>query len=143
MELFLRRSDLTERATVGTLYLDETLECFTLEDAVRTDGQKVPGKTAIPAGRYELDIAYSVRFATMLPILKNVPGFSGIRIHAGNTAQDTEGCILVGLTRGIDSVWNSRLALDRLIKKLAHRVPTWITISNPEPEGVSRVARTT
>lgn len=130
MELRLVRRWLTPQATIGQLDLNGVFECYTLEDPVREE--KIPGQSAIPAGRYEVIVTYSVRFAAMLPLLKNVPGFTGIRIHAGNTASDTEGCILVGQTREKDFIGQSRKALDRLMMKLAHRFTVWITVSNPE-----------
>jgi hypothetical protein len=100
MKLELRRGDATGTRTIGTLMIDGVWECFTLEDPVRDIGPSGEGKiihdTAIPAGTYEIDITYSQRFKKEMPILLNVPFFTGIRIHAGNTAEDTWGCILVG-----------------------------------------------
>jgi len=127
-ELFLRRLDATAARTIGELFIDGVRLCYTLEDAIR-EGPKVPGQTAIPAGRYEVRVTYSPRFKTVLPLLVDVPGFEGIRFHAGNTAGDTEGCILVGLARDEDRIVQSRLALGALINALA--LPAWITIENP------------
>lgn len=80
--------------TIGKLYVDGRYFADTLEDAVRE--VKIPGKTAIPAGTYAVVYNMSKRFKKMMPLLLNVPGFEGVRIHAGNTAGDTDGCILVG-----------------------------------------------
>src|SRR5688572_32439107 len=112
MELLLARKWFSPHATVGELFVAGRYQCYSLEDYVRVDdpatvadeGVKVYGKTAIPEGRYRLSINYSRRFNMVLPILHDVPGFTGIRIHAGNDADDTEGCILVGRTRKPDWV---------------------------------------
>jgi hypothetical protein len=118
MELTLDRDTFTTRATTGMLAIDGTFECFTLEDAVRQDGVKIFGETAIPAGRYRADITRGPRFRRDLPLLINVAGFDGIRIHPGNTADDTLGCILVGRKRGKNVVQESNLAFDPLFKRL-------------------------
>ena len=71
---------------------------------------KVQNKTAIPYGRYEVGVSYSNRFKKLMPIIMDVPGFSGIRIHSGNKETETEGCPLIGLTRSDTMVLNSRNA---------------------------------
>ena len=117
MRLKLERISCGPVCTIGTLYVDGKLDCFTLEDVVRT-GEKVYGQTAIPAGVYNVVVTPSVRFKRELPLLENVPGFQGIRIHPGNTAKDTEGCILVGKAKTAESVTHSREAFDALFKKI-------------------------
>lgn len=85
--------------TLGDLYLDGTWQCFTLEDDDRRledGGVKLAGYTAIPLGLYDVVIDYSPKFKRQMLHVLNVPQFAGIRIHAGNDADDTEGCILVG-----------------------------------------------
>ena len=100
MDLKVLRKELTARSTIGELHVDGKFECFTLEDAVRP--VKIKGVTAIPSGVYEVVVNFSQRFRRPLPLLLNVPNFDGVRIHAGNTDADTEGCLLVGKTKGAD-----------------------------------------
>lgn len=143
MELILERDRQGTVDTTGQLY-EQTPDgsrswlCFILEDQVR-QGPKVYGQTAIPAGRYEIRMVRSPRFARDLPRLLNVPGFEGILIHAGNTRQDTEGCLLPGLQRsrepdGTQRVTQSRDAFSRLMVRIQRALslgaPVWITIKN-------------
>ena len=121
MQLTLKRQPSTGECTLGELFLEGEHECFTLEDVVRD--VKVAGETAIPAGTYEIAVTYSNRFKRALPLLINVPGFEGIRIHSGNRASDTEGCILVGRTQGTDFVGESRMAFEVLFQKILQAVP--------------------
>ena len=116
MNLRLLRKTFTEESTIGVLSINGATECFTLEDKVRA--VKIAGKTAIPSGIYEVVITFSDRFQRPLPLLLNVPNFAGIRIHPGNTAANTEGCILVGQTQAKDFIGNSRAAFDALFPKL-------------------------
>lgn len=97
--------------TIGKLYIDNAYYCDTLEDTVRKPDEKVYGKTAIPSGMYRVKKTYSPRFKKVLPEILEVEGFSGVRIHAGNTAKDTEGCILLGLNKVKGSVINSQNAV--------------------------------
>ena len=132
MELTLVRKFTGPDCTIGELFVDGRFECFTLEDVVRPGDiarVKVAGKTAIPPGTYAVELTMSARFKRVLPLLLNVPSFEGIRIHAGNTAQDTEGCILVGRERESNAVRGSRAALEPLLAKLqAAGGPISITI---------------
>lgn len=119
MKLELIRDTFTETSTTGRLLIDGKFFCFVLEDVVRADGApKVHGKTAIPFGTYRIVITQSARFKRLLPLLVDVPNFSGIRIHPGNTSADTEGCLLPGETRGPNAVYSSRKAFDKLFKRL-------------------------
>ena len=105
--------------TIGELMVDGEHECWTLEDVVRPEGApKVYGETAIPYGTYPVIVAYSNRFQRDLPLLVGVPDFTGIRIHPGNTAADTHGCLLVGRSHTGGSVTESRLAFDALFPKI-------------------------
>lgn len=118
MRLELKRTECGAVCTIGELLIDGKHEAFTLEDVVRADGVKVFGETAIPAGVYSVDITYSPRFKRDLPLLIGVANFIGVRIHPGNTASDTEGCILVGQGRGQNCILSSRAAFDVLFPKL-------------------------
>ena len=104
--------------TIGKLSIDGVFECWTLEDPVRSDGVKIYGETAIGAGTYEVQITYSPRFKVQMPLLINVKDFSGVRIHPGNTVDDTEGCILVGTDKLARSLGRSRIAYDKLFTKI-------------------------
>ena len=117
MKLRLERIECVPAYTMGQLYVDGAFECWVLEDPVR-EGPKVAGETAIPFGSYEVGITFSSRFKKMLPILRNVPGFEGVRIHAGNTVHDTHGCLLVGCDRVGATVQRSRQAFLSLMPKL-------------------------
>lgn len=132
MELKLKRIAKRKTYTIGQLYIDGTYFCDTLEPAWRDigrgrPGRKVPGRTAIPEGRYAVAVSRSPRFGRWLPLVLNVPMFTGIRIHAGNTADDTRGCILPGLNTRVGRVTDSSLWERRLVRRLAER---------PEGEGV-------
>jgi hypothetical protein len=116
LQIEIRREIYTERSTVGRLFVNGEFECYTLEDCARA--KKIPGATCIPAGSYAATITFSNRFQRQMPELLEVPGFEGIRIHAGNTDAETEGCILVGETRAQDFVGRSRAAFGRLFMKL-------------------------
>ena len=119
MKLTLKRLRPDAACTIGRLFVDGTPFCFTLEDYMRPPGSpKVPGQTAIPAGTYGVIVTHSPHFDRDLPLLVNVPGFEGVRIHPGNVASDTEGCILVGMDKGADSIGRSRLAFDALFPKI-------------------------
>lgn len=138
MTLQLQREHTVNGATLGSLYVNGRFEAFTLEDAIREQpgvqvaAWKVNGQTAIPAGAYRVEITPSQRFHRLLPQLLDVPGFSGIRIHPGNTTADTEGCILVGRTKLKGGIGDSRLAFEALFRQLVDTdEPIAITITNP------------
>lgn len=116
MDLRVKRLEFSDDSTIGELSVDGQFECYTLEDKVRP--VKIMGKTAIPAGKYEVVINFSQRFQKPLPLLLNVPNFEGIRIHPGNVSANTEGCILVGDTKGVNFVGQSRAAFNRLFPKM-------------------------
>lgn len=124
MRMQLERLQIDSDVTIGALSIDGDFECWVLEDPVReikgkpVADWKIKGKTAIPYGIYAVQITQSQRFGRLLPILIAVPGFVGIRIHAGNTVADTEGCLLTGVDRYQRTLGRSRMALDAFIPKL-------------------------
>lgn len=148
MELLLKREPSGVSSTLGELSVNGSIECFSLEDVVRIDdaatqadeGAKVFGKTAIPAGRYMVTVDFSNRFQELMPRLLNVQGFTGIRIHPGNTDADTDGCILVGQARAAGQIRQSRPAYKRLLGRIEAALQAdeevWITIADAvaEPE---------
>lgn len=111
MILVLKRNFKGPDYTIGKLYIDGHYFCDTLEDTVRPNDTKIAGRTAIPAGEYEVVKSYSPRFKKILPEILDVPGFTGVRIHAGNTAKDTDGCILLGLNKTKGAVLDSQTTM--------------------------------
>lgn len=138
MKLELIRKKFGLNATIGELLVDGKFECFILEDVVRevpgvpVEKWKIPGKTAIPQGTYKVILTMSNRFKRILPLLVDVPGYTGVRIHPGNTAENTEGCLLPGAQAGYDKVLNSRMAFDPLFNLIDSAVkskkPVTITV---------------
>lgn len=116
MKLTLVRDSSSETTTLGKLFVNDIFECFTLEDKVREI--KYAGITAIPAGTYKVIVTWSPRFKRQLPLLIDVPGFDGVRIHPGNDHTDTEGCILVGTKIEGERILESRKAFDKLYAKI-------------------------
>lgn len=124
--------------TIGKLYIDEEYFCDTLEDKDRgladnmTVGEiskiKIKKETAIPTGTYKITITYSNRFKKNMPLINDVKGFEGIRIHSGNTDKDTEGCILVGFNKIKGNVINSRDTYNKLFSILSKSNNITITI---------------
>ena len=125
MELELIRKWRKKGYSIGVLYVNGQRICETMEDedrgltqtmsAAEIAKRKIKGETAIPTGKYQIVVTYSPRFKKMLPLLMNVPGYSGIRIHAGNKAKDTEGCLLCGRNTAVGTVTNSRYWTDKVI----------------------------
>lgn len=124
--------------TIGKLYIDEEYFCDTLEDKDRgltddmTVGEiskiKIKKETAIPTGTYKITITYSNRFKKNMPLINDVKGFEGIRIHSGNTNQNTEGCVLVGFNKVKGNVINSRDTYNKLFNILSKSNNITITI---------------
>lgn len=119
MEILVKRFKYGDNYTIGRLFIGSVYNCFTLEDKVRFSEEKVMHETAIPAGTYKVIIDYSNHFKKELPLVLDVKGFEGIRIHSGNTDKDTSGCILVGqIWKGGDLIQNSRLAFDPIFAEM-------------------------
>lgn len=124
--------------TIGKLYIDGEYFCDTLEDKDRgltddmTVGEiskiKIKKETAIPTGTYKVTITYSNRFKKSMPLINDVKGFEGIRIHSGNTDKDTEGCVLVGFNKVKGNVINSRDTYNKLFSILSKSNNITITI---------------
>lgn len=127
MKLKLIRKYRKQDYTIGKLYIDGAYFCDTLEDYDRLyfGGIKVAGKTAIPIGKYKVVLnVQSPKYAKreywrkynngFMPRLQNVPYFSGILIHPGNTASDSDGCILVGRNTQVGMITDSIVTFKRL-----------------------------
>ena len=111
---------------MGCLSIDGVLICDTLEPTDRQldaltmrPEQKIYGRTAIPTGTYPVVLTYSAKFRQTLPLLLRVPYFEGVRIHAGNSAKDTAGCILVGRRTSPGQLSSSRFTLQQLLARLS------------------------
>lgn len=143
MKISVMRSPSQGGATIGKLFVDGAFKCHTLEDEIRevegepVEAWKIKGKTAIPAGSYRVSLEFSNRFGPDTLSIHDVPGFQYIRMHAGNTSADTEGCLLLGLQAGSASLigGTSRPAVE-LVKGLVRAAiergeSVTIDISNP------------
>lgn len=130
MELLVKRIAKKNTYTIGQLYINSQKVCDTLEDKDRgltsnmsveqIKNLKVYGQTAIPTGTYTVSYTYSTKFKKYMPLINNVKGFDGIRIHSGNTDKDTLGCIILGENKVVGKVINSRSTCDKvysIIKK--------------------------
>lgn len=120
MKIIVYRRPPNGGAMTGDVYVDGAYQCVSLEDIPRP--VKIKGETAIPAGTYKIMVTWSPRFERRLPLLLDVPGFEGVRIHPGNTAADTEGCILVGTSVAGNAVVNSRAAFNALFTKMEQAI---------------------
>ena len=128
MEILVVRYHKKPTYTIGKMFLNGMYFCDTLEDTDRGLSDSMPlsqiqkqkryGDTAIPTGRYLVELTASPRFGRTLPILIGVKGFDGIRIHRGNTSEDTLGCILVGYNKAVGKVINSANTEQRLMDAL-------------------------
>ena len=132
MKLILTRHARRADYTIGRLEDENGMKISdTLEPTWRDykGGElKIPKKSAIPEGTYRVVVTKSQRFGKYLPLLVGVPGFEGVRIHAGNTSRDTEGCILVGQNLQVGKVLRSRITLEKLMKLIENEKEIYLTI---------------
>lgn len=138
MRLTLKRIANRKDYCIGKLYINGKYFCDTLEDVDRglndsmTEEEikqiKVKGQTAIPVGIYTVLMTYSPKYQKIMPLINNVKGYSGIRIHSGNTAKDTEGCLLVGKNTVVGRLTDSRITFNALFKRLQQKGSNKITI---------------
>lgn len=129
MKLILLRGLTKDLTTIGQLTdEDGTHIAYTLEDAICS--VKVYGESCIPEGDYEIKITYSPHFKRDLPLLIDVPNYEGVRIHPGNTKEDTEGCILVGTAVEGDTITHSRDAFEKVFALLQADDTNSIHIAN-------------
>lgn len=144
MRIELVRIAFKDTYTIGKLYVDGKYFSDVLEDKDRgldssmTESEilknKVKGQTAIPTGHYVINITYSPKYKRMMPLLLDVKGFSGIRIHSGNTAKDTEGCLIVGKNKKVGMVLESRDTYKRLFKMMEGQEEITIDITRKGEE---------
>ena len=138
MRLTLKRISKQPTYTIGRLYINNVYFCDTLEDTDRGLSQdmtieeikriKVQDETAIPTGEYQVVLSKSPRFKKVLPEILDVPGYTGVRIHSGNTANDSSGCLLVGENKVKGKVINSRNTLQKLMQVLQSENNITLTI---------------
>lgn len=139
-KITLTRTECTDEYTFGEISYKGVFVCFTLEDPIRDT--KIKHKTAIPYGTYKVILAYSQRFKILTPRLIDVPNFTAILIHKGNTTEDTSGCILVGRSKYENRLIYSAIAFDKLlslIRKILDKNSLVIEIVKPEviPEPIT------
>ena len=128
MKLTLKRTDFTADSTIGNLYINDKFFSYVLEDKdrglnqamniIEIKARKVFGLTAIPYGTYKVILSMSNRFKRLMPEILNVKGFEGIRIHRGNTAANSLGCLILGLKKSPNSVFESTAAETALMRVL-------------------------
>lgn len=138
MRLTLKRIANKKDYCIGKLYINGKYFCDTLEDVDRglddsmTEDEikqsKIKEQTAIPTGIYTVLLTYSPKYKRIMPLINNVKGYSGIRIHSGNSSKDTEGCLLVGKNTVVGRLTDSRNTYNALFKRLQQKGSNKITI---------------
>lgn len=135
VKLKVIRKFFTDKSTIGELYFNDVFFAYTLEDEDKLGKglPKVFGETAIPKGKYKVIVDRSNRFSKLagkdvfLPLLVDVPDYQGVRLHSGNKPEDTEGCILLGLSHDIETpnfIGMSKIAMQKLMAKLVQGYTT-------------------
>ena len=125
-----------EANNIGDFFIEGVFFCYSLEDQIRYSDKKVYGKTAIPDGRYRIVLNWSNRFKRIMPLLLDVPNFSGLRIHGGNTAEDSHGCPLIAfnlIENKTKIQGTAEKALTKKLQEFEKENPSgeiWITIEN-------------
>jgi hypothetical protein len=130
IDLSLHRDTFSPETSIGKLSINGLYYCETLEDQTRAKGVKIPGETCIPEGRYKIRLIKSPKRGYIVPLLLDVPMFTAIEIHIGNTRWDTRGCILVGRLRGVDRIMDSSMAFWMLMNILKDDPEIQITITS-------------
>lgn len=143
MELTLHRTPSRKTCTISMLFINDAAskECYILENVIDEIAGEAPekwkradGRNAIPIGKYRIDWTFSPHFKCYTPELRDVPGFTGVRIHGGNRDTDSEGCLITGTSIGADgeSVVASDIARDALYAKIHYAIlsseEVWITV---------------
>ena len=138
MRLTLKRIANRDTYCIGKLYINGKFFSNTLEDRDRgldssmsleeLKKKKIKAETAIPTGIYKVLLTYSPKYKRVMPLVNNVPAYSGIRIHSGNSAKDTEGCILVGKNTIVGRLTDSRNTFEALFKRLQQKGSNDVTI---------------
>lgn len=138
MKIELHRKYRKNGYTIGLLYINGQFVCNTLEDTDRgltsamsvndIAAVKVKGKTAIPTGSYPVIMSYSPRFKKQMPLVCGVKGFEGIRIHSGNSAEDTEGCILCGKNTEVGRITSSKMWTEKVYEYIRGGLKQGVTI---------------
>lgn len=134
LTFYLLRNYLKDNYTIGNLYctgieledkktrmIEDQFLCNIIEDKFRGNDlskKKVAGETCIPEGSYQIRMTYSPKYKKSLPQLLNVPYFEGIRIHSGNSAKDSEGCLIPGMNKEVGKVLDSKTHTDIIITKI-------------------------
>ncbi len=141
MELLIKRYIYNDSKTtggeannIGDFFIDGVFFCYSLEDQIRYSDKKVYGKTAIPDGRYKVILTMSNRFKRIMPLLLDVPNFSGVRLHGGNTAENSHGCPLIAFNTDKVKIWGSaEKALTKKLQEFKNNTlegEIWLTIEN-------------